>query len=671
MSEAGAASQQSRQQGRVEHARALLQRGRVADAARLAEQAADGDPDDADALYLLAVCLRYLKRPEQARQVLEQLEAVRPGYGRAYQEQGHLARAGGDTSAAVAAFERALAHNPALTASWRALGELHETRGDAAGASRARAYHDRLARMPAELVSVTSFLHEGQLYKAERLCRAFLRRHPHDLEAMRLLAAVGARLHVLDDAEFLLESALEFEPGFLPARVDYVRVLQRRQRFDRALEQARIVCAADPGNASYQALYADACMAAGHYDQALQVYDSLLRAHPGDAPLSVARGHALKTIGRQGEAIDAYRTACVSRPGFGDPYWSLANLKTYRFDDREIETMRAAERSERAAPADRYHLCFALGKALEDRGEFQEAFACYSRGNALKREEVGYRPERLEAEFARQREICRSELFQSRSGLGCRAQDPIFIVGLPRAGSTLLEQVLASHSQVDGTFELPNILALVHRLRGRRPAQDPRYPAVLADLGAAELQRLGQRYLDDTRMHRQGAPFFTDKMPNNFRHLGLIHLILPDARIIDARRHPMACCVSAFKQLFAEGQEFSYSLEDLGRYYRGYVELMDHWQDVLPGRILRVDHEAVVADLEGEVRRILEFLGLPFEPACLEFHKTKRSVRTASSEQVRRPLYDSALEHWRHYELWLGPLRTALGPDCVGRGNYR
>lgn len=646
----------------LQRGQTLLQRGHAAEAAGIAEQILEREGDHPEALYLLAVCLRYLRRGAEAAGVLERLQAVRPGYGRAYQERGHLHRSAGDIAAAIAAFEQAVAANPALPASWRALGELHAERGDAAAAGRARARLDRLNAMPAELVSVTSFLHEDRLYKAERLCRAFLRQHPHHLEAMRLLAAVGARLHVLDDAEFLLESALTFEPGFLAARVDYVRVLQRRQKFDLALEQARRVRDSELGNPAFEALYADACMAAGEYDRALGVYDSLLSTNPGEPSVNLARGHALKTVGRQEEAVQSYRAAYGSRRDFGDAYWSLANLKTYRFEDEEIERMRSAESAPGIATTDRYHLCFALGKALEDRGEFEAAFDYFRRGNGLKRDEVGYRPDRLEAEFARQKEVCRPELFREKAGLGCRARDPIFIVGLPRAGSTLLEQVLASHSRVDGTFELPNVLALVHRLRGRQPAEQGRYPEVLAELGADELEQLGRRYLDDTRMHRQDAPLFTDKMPNNFRHLGLIHLMLPNARIIDARRHPMACCVSGFKQLFAEGQEFSYSLEDLGRYYRAYVGLMDHWHWVMPGRILQVDHENVVADLEGEVRRILAFLELPFEPACLEFHKTERSVRTASSEQVRRPIDDSAVEHWRHYEPWLDELKRALGP---------
>jgi tetratricopeptide (TPR) repeat protein len=646
----------------VDAAKALLQRGRHAEAAARARERLEQAPDDAEALYLLAVALRYLECCDEALEAVRRLQAVRPEYGRAYQEEGHLRRRAGDAAAARVAYTRAVELNPALTASLRALAELARQQDDLDAAARAEAQWRRLEALPRELVSVTSFLHEGALYKAERLCRAFLRRHPHHLEAMRLLAAIGVKLHVLDDAEFLLESALEFDPDFLLARVDYVRVLLRRQKFHAALEQARRVLDVDPDNPAFQTLYGDACMAVGDYDAAVGFYDRVLAARPGDAQVHLVRGHALKTVGRQDEAVAAYRRASRCRSDFGDAFWSLANLKTYRFSDEELGAMSRAERSAGIGRTDRYHLCFALGKALEDRGRYAEAFDYYQRGNRLKKEEVRYRSDTMEAEFRRQMSVCTPGLFERHAGHGNPGPDPIFIVGLPRAGSTLIEQVLASHSQVDGTYELPNVLALVHRLRGRRPVGDERYPAILESLTGEQLRAFGDRYLADTAVHRQGAPFFTDKMPNNFRHLGLVNLMLPNARIIDARRHPMACCVSAFKQLFAEGQEFSYSLEDLGRYYRGYVALMDHWERVLPGRILRVRHEDMVTDLEGQVRRLLDFLELPFEPACLEFHRTERSVRTASSEQVRQPIYRSGVDQWRHFEPWLEPLKEALGP---------
>jgi tetratricopeptide (TPR) repeat protein len=375
--------------------------------------------------------------------------------------------------------------------------------------------------------------------------------------------------------------------------------------------------------------------------------------------LSIA--HALKTIGSTGEAIESYRAAAASRPRFGDAYWSLANLKTYRFTDAEIAQMRADEAAPRIGLEDRYHMCFALGKALEDRGEYAESFAFYERGNALKKSESRYRPEPLERNARLQAEVCTRDFFEARQGVGCDSRAPIFIVGLPRSGSTLLEQILASHSKVEGTMELADILRMVQDMQGRETKDSiPRYPGILAEVQPEEFTRLGEKYLADTGVYRTGKPFFIDKMPNNFRHVGLIHLILPNAKIIDARRDPLACCFSNYKQLFASGQQFTYSVEDITRYYRMYVDLMAHWDQALPGKVLRVQHEDVVEDLEANVRRILEFCDLDFEPACVDFHKTERRIHTASSEQVRQPINRAGVDQWRRFEPWLGPLKTAL-----------
>jgi tetratricopeptide (TPR) repeat protein len=380
----------------------------------------------------------------------------------------------------------------------------------------------------------------------------------------------------------------------------------------------------------------------------------------------------LKTLGRQREAIESYRAAAAARPDFGDAYWSRANLKTYRFSQEEIAQMRAHEAAATTQPVDRYHLCFALGKALEDRGDYAHSWEYYERGNALKRAESLYRPEFTEINTRRQIEVCTEEFFAERTAVGAPDPDPIFIVGLPRSGSTLIEQILASHSKVEGTQELPELPRMVLELQGRDPDPDePRYPGVLTDLTPADFRKLAGRYMTETRAYRQVArdtqpdqaprPFFIDKMPNNFRHIGLVHLLLPNATIIDVRREPMACCFSNFKQLFASGQEFTYGVEAIARYYRTYLELMRHWDEVLPGKVLRVHYENLVADFEPHVRRILGFCGLEFEPACLEFHKTERSVATASSEQVRQPLFREGLDQWRHFEPWLGPLRNTLG----------
>jgi len=640
----------------------LLQAGNLTAAIRAAKTRLEANPEDTDALYAAAVCQRYLKEPVAALNTLQYLVTLRPEYGRAWQECGHSQRLRGDSAAAVAAYEQAVTLNPALPASWEALRDLRRAAGDTRGAALAEGQLQRLTVLPPELVSVDSMLHEGKLLKAERLCRAWLQKHPKDVEAMRLLAQLGMRYYVLDDAEFLLESALEFEPDFRLARYDYVQVLHKRQKFAKALEQAGLLRAADPGNVSFEMAYANESLAVGEFATALQIYDELLSVDPQQPNVHLVRGHALKTVGRQDEAIEAYTAAIEQRPGFGDAYWSLANLKTFRFATPQLEQMQQVEARPGTGLIDRYRLCFALGKAFEDRECYAESFDYYERGNALKKAELRYSADRMDKELANQKTVCTAEFLEALPQSGNPASDPIFIVGLPRAGSTLLEQILASHSQVEGTLELPNILAIAHRLNGRRrKLEHARYPGILNELSAEAIRELGDEYLRETQIYRSGAPRFTDKMPNNFRHIGLISQILPNAKIIDARRHPMACCFSGFKQLFAEGQEFSYGLEDIGRYYRGYVELMAHWENVLPGRILRVQYEDVVSDLETQVRRLLEFCELDFEPACLDFHATERAVRTASSEQVRQPIYLQGLEQWRHYEPWLGPLQDSLG----------
>ncbi|MDT8439368.1 MAG: sulfotransferase [Wenzhouxiangellaceae bacterium] len=651
----------------IKQAEALLKQQRFGAAVEYLDIVLQQTPDDRQALYLLAVCRRMQRRYDEAEGSVTRLQQTAPDFGRGWQEAGHLHRDRRNFDAALAAYERAVAANPGLAASWRFLAEMHRKVGSSERAQIAEANHQRLQSLPAELVSVTSMLHEGQLYRAERLCRHFLNRHPHHPEAMRLLAVLGMQLHIYDDAEFLLESVLEIEPDFDRARTDYIKVLHKRQKFARAFEQATELRRRQPGNPAAELAYANQAGAVGRYDEALAVLDRLAeraRERAMDrAAIELQRGHVLKTIGRHDDAVAAYRAAVEARPGYGDAWWSLANMKTFRFDDDDIKRMRVQVDGNALTRADRYHLNFALGKALEDDGEFEASFVQYRQGNALKHDELDYSADRMQADFERQQSFFDPARVERLAGLGDPAPDPIFIVGLPRAGSTLIEQILASHSQVDGTLELPNILAIAHRLGGRlKRGETPRYPAVLADLPAERLAELGRQYLDETRVHRQQAPFFTDKMPNNFRHIGLILSILPNARIIDARRSPMACCFSGFKQLFAEGQEFSYSLSDIGRYYRGYVELMNHWRALYPESILQIDYEDVVADLEGQVRCMLEFLGLPFESACVEYHRTRRSVRTASSEQVRQPIYRAGLEQWRNFDPWLHELRDALGP---------
>ena len=513
-----------------------------------------------------------------------------------------------------------------------------------------------------ELIEAASHMLTGAFGKAEPLCRIVLKRDPLDVNAMRLLAEIGMEVGRLEDAEALLERALELAPDFRLARGSYANVLGRRGKFEAALAELDTLLAEDSTHPGYLILKANTLVRIGNHDDAIAIYRDVLARTPATAGVQMSLGHSLKTVGHQDEAIAAYNAARAMRDDLGDAYWSLANLKTFRFSDDDIDTMRRAAARETIDREDYYHLAFALGKALEDRGEYEESFTWYRRGNAIKRRLVAYNADENQSDMAKLSEYFKEDIFASRPNAGCQSRAPIFIIGLPRAGSTLLEQILASHSQVEGTQELPDIISLARRIADKKRAGDPsNYPQGINDLTDSELTGLGEEYMERTRIHRTDAPYFIDKMPNNFAHVGLIKLILPNATIIDARRHPLACCFSGYKQLFAKGQHFTYNLTDIGRYYSDYVGLMRHWQKVLPGHVLHVQYEDVVADTEMQVRRLLEHCGLPFEDACLRFYENRRAVKTASSEQVRQPIFTSGLDQWENYEPWLGPLKLALG----------
>jgi tetratricopeptide (TPR) repeat protein len=559
---------------------------------------------------------------------------------------------------AVAALRHAVTHEPKRPQIWRQLADHLDIAGDRVGAERAYLSHVRHAIHDPALMAAAAALHAGRIPEAELRLRQHLKAAPTDVVAIRMFAELAVRLDRADDARLLLERCLELAPGFHEARHHYAIALNRLGRAHDALIEIEQLLRHDAANPAYRNLKAVTLCHTGDYGTAIEIYDGLLRQYPQQAPLWLSCGHALKTQGHQDRAIEAYLRCLELDPDFGDAYWSLANLKTFRFSDTQIDTMRTA--LSRTDLPEEHRLCleFALGKALEDRGEYEASFRHYEAGNELRLKQVPYDAETNAMRLQRARTTCTAEFFRAREGAGTPAADPIFIVGLPRAGSTLVEQILASHSQVEGTMELPDIISLTRSLR-----RGSNYHETLGTLSRDELHDIGEQYLARTRIHRKlGRPCFIDKMPNNFAHVGLIHLILPNAKIIDARRHPMACCFSGFKQHFAHGQHFTYGLENIGRYYRDYVELMAHFDAVLPGRVHRVIYEDLVANTEHEVRRLLDYCGLPFEDACLRFFENERPVRTASSEQVRQPIYRSGVDHWQHYEKWLQPLKTALGP---------
>jgi tetratricopeptide (TPR) repeat protein len=647
----------------LDRIRSLLRRNQFDQALRRADSLLGSAPSERDALLFSAIAQRRLGRLHAAAEALDRLAKHHPNFSRLHEERGHCHVEKRQTEEAITAFDTAVHLNAALPASWHMLAGLYRMQGRAAEAHGAARQLAALESMPGPVVAAIGQMTDGDLSGAEVTVREFLNRHGNDVEGMRVLAQIGMARRVFDDAELLLAAVLELVPDHRAARLEYAQVLVELHRNADAQRELERLLREDPAHRlDYQGLYATACAGLGEHERAIELYRELLQGNSADADTHLSIGHAHKTVGRRDDAIKSYRRAAAAREGFGDAYWSLANLKTYRFTDDERRAMETLERDPARSIVDRIHLCFALGKALEDEGSYRESFDHYARGNELKHATSRYEPRIIEDNTKRQKEVCTERFFAAAGSCGVTDASPIFIVGLPRSGSTLIEQILASHSSVEGTQELPHIQQTVAELRGRDPdPREPRYPRGLTAMSAEAIRELGQRYLANTRAYRTGKPLFIDKMPNNFRHLGMIRLILPNARIIDARREPMACCFSNFKQLFAQGQEFTYSLTDIARYYRTYLELMQHWNAVLPGWILRVQHEDLVDDLETHVRRILEFCGLEFEPACLDFHKTIRSVRTASSEQVRQPIYRDGLGQWKNFEPWLGPLSDALG----------
>jgi tetratricopeptide (TPR) repeat protein len=597
--------------------------------------------------------------PAAALAILVPLAKAYPRAAHTQYELGASRAARGQTAAAIEALRQAVSLNRDLAEAWRVLGDQLFIVGDGPGAERAFAEHQRATIRDPALKDAAENLAAGLLSSAEDRLRAHLLARPNDVTALRLMAEVLARLERHGDAEILLAHALALDPAHDGARFAYATALFHQQKAAEALPHVERLLALDPESVAYRNLLAACLSLTGDFNRVIETNDGLLAEFPQQAAIWLNQGHALRAVGRREDAVRAYRRALDLAPNLGDAYWSLANLKVEPLSQRDEATIEAQLGRPDLAPMDRLHLRYALGKALEDRGAHQGAFENYAAAAALRRQSLAYDPNELTDFVVRSKALFTGPFFAARQGAGSTATDPIFIVGLPRSGSTLIEQILASHSAVEGTMELSDIGIMASGLSGDGGV----YPETLASLDPETLASLGAVFLDRTRIQRRlSRKHFIDKMPNNFRHIGFIHLILPNARIIDARRHPLGTCFSAFKQHFAQGQAFSYDLDDLGRYYRDYVELMAHFDAVLPGRVHRVIYEDLVENTEAEIRRLLDHCGLPFEAGCLNFHQNDRAVRTVSSEQVRRPIFREGLDQWRFYEPWLDPLKRALGP---------
>ncbi len=643
---------------------AALVRSQPALAAEQASAILRSVPGHPSATLFLGMARRQLGDLAGAIASLEPLASANPGSAAAHYELGVTLGLAGRREAALQSLRQAVALKADIGDAWRLIADHLMEMGDPAGADAAYANHLAVATGDARLLAPAAALCDNRLADADALLRSHLAQNPNDVAALRMLAEVATRAGRFDQAEGLLRRCLEIAPDFTVARYNYAVVLLEQNRAEAALAELERLLAAEPCNPSFRNLQANVLSRTGDYDRAIVAFEAVLADYPGSPRIWMAYGDALKAAGRQPDCITAYRRSIELAPGFGEAWWSLANLKTFRFAPGDVAAMHAQVARHGLPAEDRLHFHFALGKALEDSRRYADSFAHYGDGNRIRRARIAYDAEATSEYVRRTTALLTAEFLDQRRDWGCPAADPIFIVGLPRSGSTLIEQILASHPAVEGTMELPDVVGIARSLVGRRGGPGPaKYPDVLAALDATEVRALGERYLHQTRVQRKsGRPFFIDKMPNNWMHVGLIHLMLPNAKIIDARRHPLSCCFSAFKQHFARGQLYTYSLEDIGRYYRDYVTLMSHVDTVLPGRVHCVYYERLVEDTEGEVRRLLAHCGLPFVDACLRFHETERTVSTASSEQVRRPIFRDALEQWRHYEQWLDPLKQALGP---------
>ena len=554
--------------------------------------------------------------------------------------------------------------SPRNADAFRLLGAALRRTGDAEEAERAEL--DAIAASVGDpvLMRAAEALLDNDLPTAERVLRPRLSEKPTDVAAIRMMAELAGRLGRYPDAEKLLRRALGLAPAFAPARANLATVLYKQNRPAEAIAELDLLPKDDEGALGQRNLKAAALGRIGSYEEAIALYEQVLAGAPAQPKVWMSYGHALKTVGRQQDGIAAYRRGLELAPTLGELWWSLANLKTVPFGDEDVAAMTEALAREGLGADDRLHLHFALGRAHEERKAWERSFTHYAEGNRIRAAMIRYDVGEVERFVEESKALFTPAFFAARASSGCPAPDPIFILGMPRAGSTLVEQILASHPEVEGTMELPDIPALARRLGGERPGTEgSAYPSCLAELDPAALRALGEEYLERTRIQRKtGRPFFIDKMPNNWAHVGLIRLILPNAKIIDARRHPLDCCFSNFKQHYARGQGFSYSLADMGRYYAAYVGLMAQMSEVMPDPPHLLVHERLIDDPEGEIRRLLDALDLPFDPACLAFHETERAVRTASSEQVRRPINRAGLDQWRPYEPWLDPLRQALGP---------
>lgn len=637
------------------------------EAERQAQAILNFAPGQQQAIQLIVSARRAQGDMAGARTLLETIAAELPDLATPHYELGLLLAEMGDNRAAINSLRRVVELEPKHPQAWRALGDALVQDGDTDGAANAYALQFASSVMDLKMLEQVTTLDLDQLEVAGNMLREFLTIYPTDLTALQMLGKTHVRVNQFEAAEQAFGRALDLDPSFEIARAECVWVLHQQMKWEEECEQLDILLQNEPSNPDYRYLKAVALAAAGRLQESVQYCEDLLKDEPDQPKFWMAYGYGLRVDGRQQDCIAAFRKAIQLEPGFGEAWWGLANLKTVRFAPADMEIMRAGLAQENSTDENRQSLHFALGKALEDAHAYDESFEHYRAGNALVRAKYPYNPDEVTENLRLDQQRFTRDYFAAHASHGNPSRDPIFILGLARSGSTLVEQILASHSSVEAGGELPHITAIARRIKQNEQTQpEPADGNAPTPFEGQNLNALGDEYLELCRKFRKGArPFFTDKATNNFLHLGLITAILPNAKIIDTRRHPLACCFSNFKQVFPSPLGPSYDIVDMGHYYREYVRFLSHFDRVLPGRIHRVLYEELVGDPEKEIRRLLDYCGLPFEEACLRFYETDRNISTVSSEQVRRPVYTDSLEQWRHYDRWLGPLKAALGPVLV------
>lgn len=647
-------------------ASSCLRSGDAELAAKLCDTGLRAWPGDGNFLCLSARANLTLRRFTEAKDRIEEAIRLFPDFANAHDTYGDLLLVQGQAKAAIEAYGQALRLEPSRPETHlkldraRSMAAGDDARSGDAGAAKVEAPRQRMA-FEREIARALAYEKEGSADKAEDIYRDILKQDPDHVEAARLLAGIAVSKNRNQDAEVFLLRAVANAPDYGRAWADLTNVQRELEKLDEATESARQVLRLGPDKAEAHMLYASVAGAAGRIEEAIESYGKALDIDGSRPGALSSMAHHLKTLGRQDEAIAKYRESIAVKSDHTEAYWSLANLKTFRFEDAEVATMEALLAGDGLKDESRVHLHNALGFAYEARADFERAFTNFELCNTIRRKSESYDPVQTEHHTDRMIEVFNEEFLRQKSGNGCTDDAAIFIVGLPRSGSTLIEQILSSHSQVEGTHELSDLSRVIQQLR-RGSRIRGRFPDALERIAPAEWQRIGQDYIDRTKKFRRGSPRFVDKNPNNFDFIGLLSLALPNAKIINATRHPLDSCFGTYKQLFAKGQPFSYDLTEVGEYYLQYRRLMEHWHDVLPGKVLDVRYEEVVADLDTQLRRMLDYCQLPFEKACLRFHETERAVKTASSEQVRRPIYSSSVNLWRNYEKHLGELIQVLEP---------